>query len=152
VVLAWQIDDKPRRGLYGLRPMGMSECYYADLTAIEINGVPVPTIGMDKPVSAQPGEAPPSAVARSQEAPARSSLPPQPPQPVPAQREEGVAGEKVVAQEKPITAEDCKSLPGGIEGLKTATLQRYQKCLAMYGGEQSMELSPEIGGFASMRQ
>ena len=62
VVLAWQIDDKPRRGLYCLRPIGMSECYYADLTVIEINGVPVPTIGMDNPPSVQRVEEPPSIV------------------------------------------------------------------------------------------
>lgn len=37
VVLAWQIDDNPRRGLYCLRPLNMGECYYADLTAIEID-------------------------------------------------------------------------------------------------------------------
>jgi hypothetical protein len=86
-VLAWQITDNPRRGLYCLRPVNMDQCYYADLTAIEINGVPVPTVGMDK-----------------------------------------------IPEEKPITAEDCKPLPQGIEGLKTTTmgqLQRHQKCLDM---------------------
>jgi peptidoglycan hydrolase-like protein with peptidoglycan-binding domain len=86
VVLAWQIDDKPRRGLYCLRPMGMSECYYADLTAIEINGVPVPTIGLDKPRPA-PGrrvEGTPSTIAPMPETPTQSS----PPQPAPAQRAE----------------------------------------------------------------
>jgi hypothetical protein len=96
VVLAWQIDDKPRRGLYCLRPLNMSQCYYADLTAIEVNGVPVPTISMDK----QP-------------------------------------------EEKSITAEDCKALPGGIEGLKTTTmdqLSRHVECLQMDGGAQLSEL------------
>jgi hypothetical protein len=73
--------------------MNMSECYYADLTAIEINGVPVPTIGMDKP-----------------------------------------------PEKKPITKEDCKPLPGGIEGLKTTTmdqLSRHQECIKIYGGESA---------------
>jgi tetratricopeptide (TPR) repeat protein len=78
VVLAWQIDNKPRRGLYCLRPMGMSECYYADLTAIEINGAPVPTVGMDKPTSVQHVEGPPSSVLPSQETPSQSPPPQQP--------------------------------------------------------------------------
>jgi tetratricopeptide (TPR) repeat protein len=96
VVLAWQIDDKPRRGLYCLRPLNMGQCYYADITAIEVNGVPVPTVGMDKP-----------------------------------------------PEEKPITAEDCKPLPGGIEGLKTTTmgqLSRHTECIKMDGGAQLFEL------------
>jgi hypothetical protein len=77
VVIAWQIDDKPRRGLYCLRPMNMIECYYADLTAIEINGVRVPTIGMDKSASAQRVEGPPPTVPPSQETPPQSSSPQQ---------------------------------------------------------------------------
>jgi hypothetical protein len=96
VVLAWQIDGKPRRGLYCLRPLNMGQCYFADLTAIEIDGKPVPTIGMDRP-----------------------------------------------PEEKPITADDCKPLPGGIEGLKTTTVdqvKRRAKCLEMDGGAQLAEL------------
>jgi hypothetical protein len=96
VVLAWQIDDNPRRGLYCLRPLNMGQCYYADLTAIEIDGKPVPTIGMDQ----QP-------------------------------------------EERPITAEDCKPLPQGIEDLKTTTmerLQKHQRCIAMDGGSQLLQL------------
>jgi hypothetical protein len=77
VVLAWQIDDKPRRGQYCLRPLSMIECYYADLTAIEINGVPVPTIGMDKPAPARRVQAPPSSVLPSQASTPQSALPPQ---------------------------------------------------------------------------
>jgi hypothetical protein len=72
VVLAWQIDNNPHRGLYCLRPIGMSECYYADLTTIEINGVPASTIGMDnpsaeKPITREDAVAPP--IAHSQEFP-----------------------------------------------------------------------------------
>jgi hypothetical protein len=93
VVLAWMIDDKPRRGQYCLRPLNMDKCYWADLSAIEIDGVPVPTIGMDQ-----------------------------------------------VPEEKPITAEDCKPLPQGIEGLKTVTfgqLQRHKKCLDMQAAAET---------------
>lgn len=96
VVLAWQIDDSPRRGLYCLRPLNQQNCYYADLTAIEVNGVPVPTIGMDNP-----------------------------------------------PEKKAITLEDCKPLPGGIEGLKTTTVDqvlRHEECLKMDGGAQLSEL------------
>ena len=96
VVLAWQIDDSPRRGLYCLRPLNQQNCYYADLTAIEVNGVPVPTIGMDNP-----------------------------------------------PEKKAITLEDCKPLPGGIEELKTTTVDqvlRHEECLKMDGGAQLSEL------------
>jgi hypothetical protein len=49
-------------------------------------------------------------------------------------------------EKKPITREDCR-LPGGIEGLKTTTmdrLKRYEECLEMYGDKQRSELSPTI--------
>jgi hypothetical protein len=97
VVEAWMITTKenPRRGQYCLRPLAMAECYWADLTAIEIDGKPMPVIGSDKPA------------------------------------------------EKPITPDDCKPLPQGIEGMKTTTmgqLQRHQQCIAMDGGDELSQL------------
>jgi hypothetical protein len=59
VVIAWQIDENPRQGLYCLRPLHGMDCYYADLTAIEIDGVPVPTIGMMRPEDINPPPVPP---------------------------------------------------------------------------------------------
>ena len=130
VVLAWQIDDNPRRGLYCLRPMSMIECYYADLTAIEINGVPVPTIGMDKPASVQRVQGPPSAVAPSQETPPQSS-PPQ--QPAPAQRAE----DTVLPRQNPSSGIASAQAGGGIaENILTVNdLLRFCS-----GGPESHEL------------
>jgi hypothetical protein len=76
--------------------MNMIECYYADLTAIEINGVPVPAIGMDKPAPVQRaedavsfGQSPPPTVSPSQETPppptqrAEQEIPPRSPSDAP---------------------------------------------------------------------
>jgi hypothetical protein len=65
--------------------MKMIECYYADLTAIDINGVPVPTIVMDEPTPAQRAESPPIPAPLSQQTPPQS---PAPQQPAPTQRAE----------------------------------------------------------------
>jgi hypothetical protein len=46
-------------------------------------------------------------------------------------------------EEKPITADDCKPLPQGVEGLKTTTMDQllqHQKCLAMDRGQQLLQL------------
>jgi hypothetical protein len=45
--------------------------------------------------------------------------------------------------EKPITPDDCKPLPQGIEGMKKTTmdqLQRYQQCTTMDGGDELSQL------------